>query len=528
MFIQTLLDTPSSVYLDDGVSLRPMRAVASSAWELDGARLELEMETGGPRIWLEAPQASVSRLVLRWRAAPPPGWRFLGDAWERGYGDLEWRAVVPERVMPWYVLACGPESSAAWGVMTAPAALAYWQVDGGGIRLTLDTRCGGEPVRPGARRLELARVRIASAGPETPLAQFARDFCRLLNPAARLPAQPVYGCNDWYYRYGHSSAASILADARLTADLSPDTANRPFTVIDAGWSNPEGVESCDTGIRERGNERFPDLPGLAEQIRTAGARPGIWVRPLVAPPGCSPTRLLRSTPDAVYAHLPLLDPSIPENLESCAADFRRLASWGYELIKHDFSSVDILGRWGVGMGAAVTSPGWAFQDRTRTSAEIILAFYRCLRDAAGPAYLIGCNTIGHLGAGLFELQRTGDDTSGREWERTRKMGINTLAFRAPQHETFFLADADCVGLSADIPWKLNRQWLDLLARSGTPLFVSADPAALGAEQRQALREAFTLAARPKPGAEPLDWLDTLCPARWRLDGQEYAFDWYAD
>jgi alpha-galactosidase len=38
--------------------------------------------------------------------------------------------------------------------------------------------------------------------------------------------------------------------------------------------------------------------------------------------------------------------------------------------------------------------------------------------------------------------------------------------------------------------------LELLAASGTPLFVSADPGALGPEQEAALRHAFRLAAHP--------------------------------
>lgn len=86
--------------------------------------------------------------------------------------------------------------------------------------------------------------------------------------------------------------------------------------------------------------------------------------------------------------------------------------------------------------------------------------------------IIGCNTIGHLGAGLMHLNRTGDDTSGRIWERTRRMGVNTLAFRLPQHNTFYHIDADCVGIFGMIPWEKNRQWADVLAKSGTPLFVS--------------------------------------------------------
>jgi alpha-galactosidase len=156
----------------------------------------------------------------------------------------------------------------------------------------------------------------------------------------------------------------------------------------------------------------------------------------------------------------------------------------------------------------------------------VRAFYQDVRDAAGSAVVIGCNTIGHIGAGLFELQRTGDDTSGQEWERTRKMGVNTLAFRMCQHNAFFAADADCVGLTEQVPWDMNRQWLELLAGSGTPLFVSASPAALGREQSAALKRAFALASEPLPPGEPLDWLDALCPGRWLLNGEPREFDWY--
>ncbi|HEY2976304.1 MAG TPA: hypothetical protein VGJ48_27565 [Pyrinomonadaceae bacterium] len=125
-----------------------------------------------------------------------------------------------------------------------------------------------------------------------------------------------------------------------------------------------------------------------------------------------------------------------------------------------------------------------------------------------------------MAAGLFELQRTGDDTSGQHWETTRRMGVNTLAFRGGQHGTFFAADADCVGITKDIPRNFNKQWLDLLSRSGTPLFVSAAPDAIGPEQRKALREGFARASVSHPVAEPLDWLDTTTPERWKGWGRD--------
>ncbi len=94
---------------------------------------------------------------------------------------------------------------------------------------------------------------------------------------------------------------------------------------------------------------------------------------------------------------------------------------------------------GFDMKDSITSPNWNFNDRTKTTAEIALDLYRAIRQAAGDGiYVIGCNTLSHLSAGIFELCRIGDDTSGREWDRTRKMGVNTLAFRLPQHNKFML------------------------------------------------------------------------------------------
>jgi alpha-galactosidase len=205
---------------------------------------------------------------------------------------------------------------------------------------------------------------------------------------------------------------------------------------------------------------------------------------------------------------------------------RTLHDWGYKLIKHDFTSFDIMGRWSYDMGMEMTNPGWSFYDRSQTTAEIVLNMYKVIREAVKDSLIIGCNTFGHLTAGLFELQRTGDDTSGMEWERTRKMGVNTLAFRAAQHGAFFATDADCIGLTRKVPWEMNQRWLDVLAKSGTPLFISAEPEAMGAEQVSAVKKAFARASMIQPVGEPLDWLYTTTPRRWKFGEEliEYVWD----
>src|ERR1700744_29982 len=120
------------------------------------------------------------------------------------------------------------------------------------------------------------------------------------------------------------------------------------------------------------------------------------------------------------------------------------------MVKHDFSTYDINGRWGFDMYDNISQPGWSFYDKGKTNAEIINHLYRSIREAAGSIYVIGCNTMSHLSAGIFELNRIGDDTSGKEWERTRKMGVNTLGFRMSQHNTFYAVDGDCVGLTNQV------------------------------------------------------------------------------
>lgn len=487
---------------------------SGTQWSGKGLAVSTPQRHNALEILLRASTALPTHLHLRWNAAVQPDVLVLGDAWERSYGDLGWRSLVPERILPWYFLTLQENSLHGYGVKTGGAALCFWQVDPKGISLWLDVRNGGSGVALGDRELLAATVftRQAERG-EDPLTS-ARGFCRTMCEAPR-PAVTIYGSNDWYYAYGRNTAEQIVRDADLMGSLAPSGAHRPFTVIDDGWKN---------------RQKFPDMAALAAKIRDRRVRPGLWIRPLQAA-AYTPAPLL--LPDARYGEHTdrrkerAFDPTIPDALEHVLAKVRQARDWGYELIKHDFSTYELLGQWGFEMHAEPTRPGWTFHDRTKTNAEIIRELYGAIRKAAGDTtLLIGCNTVGHLGAGIFDAQRTGDDVSGKLWERTRRMGVNTLAFRLPQHQAFFAVDADCVPITMDTPWSCNRQWLDLVARSGTVLLVSPEPAAIGAEQRSAVREAFQIATR-NPTTSALDWQDDTTPSDWRFQpSAEKTYDWY--
>jgi alpha-galactosidase len=501
---------------------------SSGAWSGSDVQLQTLVEPASAssnklRITLQA-SVPVRSITLRWKGPFPASTSYLGDAWERAYGDLEWRGLVPERVLPWYFVATSAGQSAGYGVETGPNALCHWTVDDGGVSLVLHVGSGSVGVQLGERELQVATVRSLQQEGFSPF-ETTRSLCGILCANPRLPQQPVYGGNDWYYAYGQNSRASILRDAATMSELAPTGDNRPFMVIDDGWQGCR--EPQNGGPWHISSALFGDMASVAAEMKGLGVRPGLWFRPLLTVANVPQSWRFGQRGGKAHIGGMTLDPSVPEALESVAEDMRRFRDWGFELVKHDFSMWDIFGKWGPDYGGNPTGKAdWHFADRTRTTAEIIKDFFQTLRDNAGDGVmLIGCNTIGHLGAGLFELQRTGDDTSGYDWERTRKMGVNTLAFRMPQHDTFFAVDADCVGLTNHVPWELNKQWLDVLARSGTPLFVSPDPEALGAPQREALREAFAIAAAPQPIAEPLDWMSTTCPTEWKMGDKKRKYHW---
>lgn len=125
---------------------------------------------------------------------------------------------------------------------------------------------------------------------------------------------------------------------------------------------------------------------------------------------------------------------------------------------------------------------------------------------------------------MVHIYRTGDDTSGRNWDRTRDMGVNTLAFRLVQNEVFYMCDADCVGIvKGKIPWEKNKQWLHLLSYSNTPLFVSCNDK-IDEEQKSDISEAYRVFNVPH-SFKPIDIYDTNIPSVWEIDEKEVRYNW---
>ena len=485
-------------------------------WVGGGVVVRTERDGEALRVTMEADSAAVTEIRLMWKRSTALWKSTLGDQWERSYGDLGWREQLSDRRMPWYVLAHTGAGTHGIGVRTGAGAFCAWECAAASVSLVCDVRSGGVGVRLGGRELRVCDVVARHGRRDESAFAAACAFCREMCPAPRAADHLVYGANDWYYAYGKNTPAGLLADADLLSELAGDQPNRPYCVIDDGWQAKEKLEQ---GEWSEARPSFGSMQELAASMAQRRVRPGIWMRPLIDSHGAWPAEWKLSHRDRV------LDPTRPEVLEIVAADIRRLRGWGYTLIKHDYSTWDLFGRWGKDMGDGVTSDGWSFASRARTSAEVVAGLYRTIREAAGDAVVIRCNTVSHLSAGVFELNRIGDDTSGEEWDRCPRMGVNTLAFRGPHHGAFYGADADCCPVTQKLDWTRARRWLDLVSRSGTPLFVSVERAAVTPEVREALRAALSAAATARPVAQPLDWMETRTPREWIIDGKRVTYDW---
>lgn len=502
----------------DFIELTTETKTVTAKWEndnynLDDINVKLNQDNEHLAIFLTAQTSKVKWIKLRWNNL---SWdknvRFLGDAWERGYGDMEWKGMNPNRFMPWYFCAKSEAKSICYGVKVRPSAMCFWQVDSLGMTLFLDVRCGGSGVNLKGRVIKLADV-IACEMRDCTSFEAMQEFCCQMCEDPILPKYPVYGSNNWYYAYGKSSESEILADCDYILNLTKDIENKPYMVIDDCWQEHHRLNEYNGGPWTKGNEKFPDMKALAEKLVQKGVRPGIWVR------------LLLNEDENIknewrLSHNNCIDPTNPEALNYIKEDIKRICNWGYTLIKHDFSTFDLFGKWGFQMSPLVTDDGWHFYDDSLTSAEVVKLLYKAILDASveasnGEALILGCNTIGHLGAGYMHINRTGDDTSGVIWERTRFMGVNTLAFRLPQHGKFYEIDADCVGIDGGISWSMNKQWADVLAQSGTPLFISVRPNILDETEKQELHEILKVASKQEHHVIPVDWEETTCPEHWQ-------------
>ena len=227
---------------------------ASGRWTVN--EIAVEATVDGPQIpiVIEAPRTPLEWIQLRWHARVPEHWRILNDQWERSYGDLEWRGMAGNAYCPgifWHrsapaTMAMALRPARRYSVTGRWMTAGIYPVAGRAQRRPrrccwATANCSPPPWSPNA----VHRVESAFSAAQQLLPQHVRT--------PRLPAAPVYGGNNWYYAYGKSSAEDIRCAIRNgSRNGRLPGRNRPFMVIDDGWS-----PYATAGPWDHGNATFP-------------------------------------------------------------------------------------------------------------------------------------------------------------------------------------------------------------------------------------------------------------------------------
>ena len=128
--MKTILPSNITMYFDDCTVL------LTDSTYCDHGYVKMTLENNELTVYATAYEKGLSFVRLRWNAPMRSDVKVLGDAWERGYGDLQWQSIRPERCMPWYIAASNGSDmnrdfkdrlTECFGVKVQPNSLAFWQ-----------------------------------------------------------------------------------------------------------------------------------------------------------------------------------------------------------------------------------------------------------------------------------------------------------------------------------------------------------------------------------------------------------------
>ncbi len=306
---------------------------------------------------------------------------------------------------------------------------------------------GGQVLPPGAR-VQLDGLVLMADGHAN---RVQDDYLDLIQSAGVRSRGLPSGWCSWYYYYGKVSTADIRENLQAASERKVDW---EYFVLDDGYERAVGDWLLTNG-------RFPEgLGALAEEIRSAGMTPGLWIAPFVVRRN---SQLFRSHPEWILrdnSGQPILagwnpnwglegrfyglDTTHPGFQEQLRAWIRTIVhGWGFEYLKLDFT-----------YGASLS--GCAYDPHLSTAQRLSLG-YRIVREAAGKdVFMLGCGSPLSPAIGLVDALRIGPDVAPYWFDKYRyyltrdphalctKFAIRSILNRCQMHRRLWINDPDCM------------------------------------------------------------------------------------
>ena len=374
-------------------------------------------------------------------------------------------------------------------------------------------------LRPGASlETDWAAFGIVPTASPSPLDVYLSAVQKENN--ALLPTKPPLGWCSWYHYFTHINAGIIRENLGAIQQMQR-ALPLELVQIDDGYQKSVG-EWLEF------NPGFPDgVKPLADEIKTAGLTPGLWLAPYIVRRGTGlisqhPEWLLRDRRgrlvNAGFGWNTLtagLDLTVPEALDYTREVIHTAAhDWGFPYLKLDFLYAAAL--------PAVR------RDPTLTRAQVLRRGLEIIREAAGTeTTLLGCGCPLGSGIGLMDLMRISADV-GPTWAPSfngiqsifsqepnmpcARNAIQNILTRSSLDQRWWGNDPDCLLTRPDTDLTLAevQSLATAIGMTGGALLISDDMTRLPEER---LRIARALVPHVPPNPRVLDGFDVPMPAR---------------
>ncbi len=431
--------------------------------------LEIDPEWGGR---LKLPPAIAGLYRAGWQSWSPAGWKpldardvrtSLGPLFAPMHDAPALRPLPPGSFrsdMVGVLTPAGAGPAFLAGQLTTANQFGALRAQLGRTRphLTLVCAADGLTLAPG-ERLASERVALALGEPgQDLLGAYGEALGQEM--AGRVAAVAPRGWCSWPAFGAQVNEEDILRQMDWMG-RQRDTLPIEVVQVDDGWERAVGDW--------KPNERFPHgMKWLAERIRQAGFRPGLWLAPFIVQPR---SKAARDHPDWVLRDgrgrplsagfssvgfslgLDLTHPAVEAYVRELIAT--AVQEWGYSYLKLDFL-----------YGAAL--PGRHHRPNV-TRAQALRRGLEVVREAAGPeTTLLGCGCPLGPAVGLVDTMRVEQDVAP-DWEP--RFGAATPILRG---DPSFPATVNTLRNILTRAWTHRRLWLNdpdplILRQSGSRL-----------------------------------------------------------
>ena len=353
----------------------------------------------------------------------------------------------------------------------------------------------GRKLIPPGESIRLDSIYMATGRTHELLHAYFREIGK--EAGVRPRDENVSGWCSWYFAYNKISPTLIRKNIESLVEARERSGTRiDFIQIDDGYQKAVGDWLTLT------QDFHGRMPMIAEEIRAAGFKPGIWIAPFVA---SRKSRLLTEHPEyslrdeqgkkiaagfnffwsgGYYYGLDITNPRFEEYLRRVIRTI--VGEWGYPYLKCDFL-----------FGGCLR--GGTHHELELSRAEVLRKGMRIIREEAEGAteeevFLVGCGMPLSAGIGTVDAMRVGPDT-GDFWIhkqgkllRTGAMvgvrnSIRNSIVRGAMHNTLWLNDPDCLMLRREgtrLNAEQRRAQINAIVLTGGLLLYSDDFSALDA------------------------------------------------